>query len=392
MGITLYLNRKNNEIIVKEPQDVSSLTNGFYGKMDKGIIHLQPEEALYMIDIRNAKCIDETGNTYTFNDIASIFLKRKKLLARYLTFKDWRDRGLIVRPNFEAHRNYGRSTTKKYKGGDFKIDAYSLQGVFFFDDLITIIDDEASGKELYEKYWIGQFGTYKAAHRGKIAKLDIHETIYLLKHGNLSLKNTKLKEIWVEANERIKYFEDMYSVYENWRNKGYVLKTGFKFGTHFRIYFPGASPIRENDEWIHSRHVVHIFPRKSKMLISEWSRAIRVAHSVKKTFILAIPGKKLEIKINPKKPRLDFLLYHRKKGGIETPKNGQPRFFMYSLSEDEYLGGEELAEVLFEVKYYGLEALLAIADRESSITFYVVKRIELPGSDYEHYEIEWMQP
>ncbi|MEW6528560.1 MAG: tRNA-intron lyase [Candidatus Micrarchaeota archaeon] len=392
MGITLYLNRKNNEIAVKEPQDVSSLVNGFYGEMIKGIIYLQPEEVLYLIDIRNAKCIDEVGNTCMFNDIATIFLKKKKLLARYLTFKDWRDRGIIARLSCEAKGNYGRSVAKKYKGGNFKINAYSLQGVFFFDDLITILDDEASGKELYEKYWIGQFGTYKAAHRGKIAKLDIYETIYMLKHGNLSLKNAKLDEIFSEADDRIKYFGDMYSVYEDWRNKGYVLKTGFKFGTHFRIYFPGASPIKEDDEWIHSRHVVHIFPRKSKMLISEWSRAIRVAHSVKKTFILAIPGKKLDIKINPKKPKSDFILYHRKKGGIQTPKDGQPRFFMYSLSEDEYLGGEELAEVLFEAKHYGLETLLAITDRESSVTYYVVKRIELPASDYEYYEIEWMQP
>lgn len=392
MGVTLYLNRKTKEMIVKEPQDVSALVNGFYGKMEKGIIYLQPEEALYLIDIRNAKCVDEVGNIYTFNDLASIFLKKKKLLARYLTFKDWRDRGLIARPSTEMTEKYSRASTKRYKGGTLKIDAYALQGVFFFDDLITIIDDEASGKEIYEKYWLGQFGTYKAAHRGKISKLDIYETIYLLKHGNLSLKNTQLEEIWKEANKRIKYFEDMYSVYEDWRNKGYVLKSGFKFGTHFRIYFPGASPIRETEEWIHSKHVVHIFSRRNKLLISEWSRAIRVAHSVKKTFILAIPGKKLDININEKKPRLDFLLYHRKKGGIETPKDGQPRFLMYSLSEDEYIGGEELAEALFEARHCGLEVLLAIADRESSVTYYAVKRIELPGSDYEHFEIEWMQP
>ncbi len=392
MGITLYLERKSGEICVKEPADVSSLQNGFYGEMRKGIIYLEPEEALYMMDIRNATCVDESGNPYTFNDLASLFLKRKKLLARYLTFKDWRDRGLVSRPSTEVKGNYGHAAAKRYSGGKFKIDAYALQGVFFMDDLITIIDDEASGKELYEKYWLGQFGTYKAAHRGKIAKLDIYETIYLLKHGNLKLKNAELGEIWKEAEDRIKYFEDMYSVYDDWRDKGYVLKTGFKFGTHFRIYFPGASPVKENNEWVHSKHVVHIFPRRSKMLISEWSRAIRVAHSVKKTFILAIPGKKLDIKVNAKKPRLDFLLYHRKKGGIETPKEGQPRFLMYSLSEDEYLGGEELAEALFEAKHYGLEVLLAIADRESSVTYYAVKRIEIPGSDYEHYEIEWLQP
>ena len=392
MGITLYLNRKKNTIEARDAQDVSSLTNGFYGIMKKGIISLQIEDALYLMDIRNAKCVDAALNSYSFNDLAKLFLKRKKLLARYLTLKDWRDRGLMIRPSEEVSGNYGAEGAKRYVGGSFKMANYSLNGVFFPDDLITIIDDEASGKELYEKYWIGQFGTYKAAHRGKIAKVDIYETVFLLKNANLSLADSNLESVMLEAQERIKYFDDMYAVYEDWRNRGYVLKSGFKFGTHFRIYFPGASPVRENDEWIHSKHVVHVFPRRSKLIISEWSRAIRVAHSVKKTFILAIPGKKLDIKINPKKPRLDFLLYHRKKGGIETPKDGQPRFMMYSLSEDEYLGGEELAEALFEARHYGLEVLLAISDRESSVTYYVVKRIDLPGSDYEYFEIEWMQP
>ncbi|MEM2949031.1 MAG: hypothetical protein QXT05_01400, partial [Candidatus Bilamarchaeaceae archaeon] len=118
----------------------------------------------------------------------------------------------------------------------------------------------------------------------------------------------------------------------------------------------------------------------------------RVAHSVKKTFILAIPGKKTEIKINPKKPRLDFLLYHRKKDGIETPKTGAPRYLMYSLTEDEYIGGEELSKALAECKHFGLEMLMAISDRESSVTYYLIKEIELLGSNYDYYEIEWTQP
>jgi hypothetical protein len=36
--------------------------------------------------------------------------------------------------------------------------------------------------------------------------------------------------------------------------------------------------------------------------------------------------------------------------------------------------------------------MVAIADRETSITYYVVHRIELPASEYEYYEIEWVQP
>jgi len=390
--IRLELNRKKRQLFVKEPSDVSSLQNGFYGIMKKGIIHLSPVEALYIMDIRNGHCYDDAGNEFHFNEVASLFLKNKKLLARYLTYKDWRDKGLVLRDPSEASGNYGRTIMKKYASSEFSIDAFSFEGLFFPNDLITLLDDERAGKELYERYWLGQFGTYKAAHRGRIAKLDVYETIFLLKHGNLRLKDATIDDVRKVARKRIKFFDDMYLVYEDWRGRGYVIKTGFKFGTHFRIYFPGASPIRSEEEWMHSKHVIHVFPRKNKLLISEWARAIRVAHSVKKTFILAIPGKKGKVKVNPKKPRLDFLLYHRKKGGIDTPKDATPRYFMYSLTEDEYIGGEELAGALAECDAFGLEMVMAISDRESSVTCYLIKAIELPGSDYEYYEIEWVQP
>ncbi len=388
--IKLELDRKT--IKVAEASDVTSLQNGFYGQMKKGIIYLSPEEALYIMDIRNGKCYDKSGNNYSFNDVASLFLKNKKLLARYLTYKDWRDKGLILRPVEEADGNYGRTILLRYESSRFKIDSFSFDGLFFPHDLITLVDDANVGKELYERYWIGQFGTYKASHRGRISKLDIFETIFLLRHGNLKLKGCKLKEVEKIAEKHIKFFPDMYLVYEDWRSRGYVIKTGFKFGTHFRIYFPGASPIKTEDKWMHSRHVIHVFPRAHKQLISEWARAIRVAHSVKKTFILAIPGKKSTKKPNPKKPRLDFLLYHRKKGGIETPKEGTPKYLMYSLTEDEYIGGEELARALSECSASGLEMMVAISDRESSVTYYVIKKIDLPGSEYEYFEIEWIQP
>lgn len=390
--IKLELDRKKRLVTVSEPSNVTALHNGFYGLMKKGVLSLSPEEALYIMDIRNGKCYDEAGNTHGYNDLCFAFMK-DKLLARYLTYKDWRDKGLILRDVREAEGNYGRSSVKKYAKSKFSLLSFVFEGVFFPDDLLTTVDDETVGKELYEQHWLGQFGTYKAAHRGKISKLDVYETIFLTKHGNLNLKNSTLKKVIKEARERIDYFDDIYAVYEDWRMRGYIIKTGFKFGTHFRIYFPGASPTKSGTgQWMHSKHVIHVFSRKAKLLISEWSRAIRVAHSVRKTFILAIPGKKTPIKVNPKKPRLDFLLYHRKKGGIETPKDGKPKYFMYSLTEDEYIGGEELAKALAECAHFGLEMMMAISDRESSVTYYAIKRIELPGTEYEYFEIEWVQP
>jgi len=86
------------------------------------------------------------------------------------------------------------------------------------------------------------------------------------------------------------------------------------------------------------------------------------------------------------------LLYHRKGGVAENPKDNKPKFVMLALSEEEEIGGQELAQAIARAKDIGLDLVLSICDRETSITHYRVKRIDLPKSKYEYYEIEWVQP
>ncbi len=380
---------QDGKLIVKDLISVQALDKGYFGKEaqhTKAQLILMPEEGLYLMDVRNAVALYK-GKSVNFNRVAKHFIKNRKFLARYYCYRDWRDRGIIPRPIEEGSGNYGRSPVIKYPSKDFDVPVVKNKALFFSDDLMSIIDNDEEGKELYEKNWFGQYGTYKAKKHGKFLKLDAYETLFLMKHGRMSA-NIGEKKILKECTKRRDDFPALYEVYEDWRLRGYVVKSGFKFGTHFRLYFPGASPILANEEWMHSKHVIHVFPRSAKMLISEWSRAIRVAHGVKKTFILAIPGEKKR-----DTGELDFLLYHRKKGGlIETPKEDKPKFVMLALSEEEEIGGEELAEAIAKAKGFGLDLILAICDRETSITYYRVKRIELPKSKYEYYEIEWKQP
>lgn len=392
MAVEIEINREKKTAYSSQPQSVSSLVGGFFGKMNRGTVELSAEEALYLIDIRNAVCLDHAQNKLGFNEAASIF-GGKKQMARYFTYASWRDRGLIIRPVSETTGGYGRNSLKKYPEGKFSPAGFSFKGHFYADDLACIIDDEKSARHLYDNGWFGQFGTYKADKRGRLGKLDIYETIFLARHGGLQVENMGLKDVEKAATSRRNDFKSLYEVYEDWRLNGFILKTGFKFGTHFRIYFPGASPAKGQD-WVHSQHVLHVFPRHSKLLISEWARAIRVAHSVRKTFVLAIDGqkKKRAGEKGKNKLHLDFLLYHRKGQDIENPKTGKPRYLMLSLSEEEYLGGEELAKAIDECKHAELELMLGISDRETSVTYYAVKRIDIPGSEFEYYEIEWVQP
>lgn len=381
----MKLSWDGKQAVAGDAQTITALVKGQYGEKRKEGIVLEPEEALYLIDVRGAECTDSKGKVMGFNELAGKF-SVKKLIARYLTYKDWRDRGLFIKPEMGEKGSKGKNSLQKYRRGAIELEMQKTEGRFFLDDLICTLDEKEAGEKLYQDYWLGQMGTYKAAHRGSISKLDVFETLLLVDKKKLLLENCDAGKIKKEACRRIEYFEDLNNVYREWRDAGYVVKTGFKFGTHFRIYPPGAGP-GKGREWTHSKHVLHVFPRKSSLLISEWARAIRVAHSVKKTFILAIPGRG-----RVKKGKVDFALYHRKGQDVESPKTGNPSFLMLSLSEDEYLGGEELAASLKTCLERGLDLLVAIADRESSVTYYLIKRIELPGSKYEYYEIEWMQP
>jgi len=386
LTLTMAFDRKSGIISVEDPSTKDILRLSSFGNVTKGKLILRPEEALYIIDVRKAECKDNEGKEIRFNDIAEL-LPAEKAMARYFTYKDWRDRGLVAR-YVDDKRAQGAKPqhTKKYESSAIKLKGHRLKGTFYTGDLVTVVDDQEAAKALYQELWFGQYGTYKLQDHGTLCKLDVYETLFLVDNGVLGVTNMGRAQISKAAVERRKDFQKLYDVYADWRSKGYVIKTGFKFGTHFRLYFPGAQPVKDT-KWLHSMHVIQVFPRDTKLLISEWSRAIRVAHSVRKTFILAIPGKSRQKKLD-----IDFILYHRKPGGIETPEESAPRYGMLSLSEDESMGGAELSAIINKAKDDKMELIAAIADRETAVTYYKIRRIELEDSGYEYYEIDWMQP
>ncbi|MGC8587351.1 MAG: tRNA-intron lyase [Candidatus Micrarchaeia archaeon] len=381
----LQLKFNGKWVYAEDQSTIDTLRHGNIGSLEDGIYKIENEEALYLMDVRNASC-DFNGKEITLSDMARIFSGGKKFVARYFTYKDWRDRGLIAKsPNFD-YKTPNKTPLKRYPSSSIELPKYKLNGIFFASDLLVILEDKEKGKELYENQWFGQYGSYKAADRGQLNKLDVFEALYLIESKILQLKNATKRELIEKAKARHTDFMKLYEVYKDWRTNGYVVKTGFKFGTHFRIYFPGARPIKD-DNWVHSKHVIHVFPKNSKLLISEWARAVRVAHSVRKTFILAIPGK-LKASGSP----IDFILYHRHGGEADMPANNPPRYAMLSLSEEEYIGGRELAGAIKSAKDKRLELMLAIMDRETAVTYYRIRQIELLGSNHEYYEIDWIQP
>lgn len=384
-----------NGIWASDPETVEKLRRNYFGTPKNRKISLEIEEALFLINFQNAICKHE-GRNASYNDLAAHFAKKDpRFFIKYNAYRDWRDRGLIVKRTSLVKYDKTKNKAKRYPMRPLIKKKVKTKIFWYSDSFFSVLDDKKIGQKLFSDYWIGQLGVYKQ-DRGNLLKLDFMETIFLSKYFDVEIYdvNTKKKisdkEVMKHVASKREYAKQLYDVYEDWRLRGYVVKTGFKFGTHFRIYFPGASPTR--GKWIHSKHVLHVFPKEQKLIISEWARAVRVAHGVKKTFLLCVPElKKKDYEDYP----AEFFAYRRKKtnkGWVRETIEDKPRYLLVPVSEDEQIGGIELASLLKKADDLGVEVLLSITDRETAITYYVLKKIILPGSKYESYEIEWMKP
>jgi tRNA-intron endonuclease len=125
------------------------------------------------------------------------------------------------------------------------------------------------------------FGTPK----DDLLELTLYEALFLLEKGTLRLvengTNIGTAKIYKNAVDE-KDFLRNYTVYKDLRERGYVVKTGFKFGAHFRVYARG-----EFTSEGHSSFLVHVVSEDAVMSFPELSRAVRLTQSVKKSMIFA---------------------------------------------------------------------------------------------------------
>ncbi len=384
-----------------EREDADRLRNNSFGEQIKDRLWLTPEEALYIIDLQNGRVKCREGFMGFEGIIAEYAAKDPRLMIKYNAYRDWRDRGLIIKRADKDTKGMKReSQVKKYPSRKMEMEKLEVRVTWDPTSAMGVLEDQQASAGLFADWWLGQVGVYKQ-ERGSILKLNFFEIVLLSRHFGLKVfdavrgRITTADKVMNEMSERREFAKTMYQAYEDWRLNGYIVKTGFKFGTHFRIYFPGASPLKESDggKWIHSKHVLHIFPKEEKLLISEWARAVRVAHGVKKTFILGMP--KLTKKDYVDYPA-DFAAYRRKKKGKdwvrEAPPGDKPRYLLAAVSEEEHIGGVELASLLAKSEAMNLNLILSITDRETAITYYALNKIRLPGAKFEYYEIEWLRP
>lgn len=143
----------------------------------------------------------------------------------------------------------------------------------------TVVFDDALVQQLHKREFFGK-------PFGDGLQLSLVETLYLVEIGVLQvvqpgkkkpLSRKKIIDLFTRIQPDI---IDRLQVFQDLKQRKLLVKTGFKFGTHFRVY-------TQNPNAIHAEYLVHVVPSSFTGSWAEISRGIRLAHTVNKEFLFA---------------------------------------------------------------------------------------------------------
>ncbi len=152
-------------------------------------------------------------------------------------------------------------------------------------------------KNLFED---GYYGKLLESEKGEYLSLSLVEALYLLKKKKIKIvkdgKKMNFKSFYNYCSEVDKRFRERYAVYQDLRDRGFLAKTGFKFGCDFRVYEKGVKlkhgPKTQKE---HTKWIVFSVPEDYNCSFQELSRAVRLAHNIRARMLWAIVDNESDI-------------------------------------------------------------------------------------------------
>jgi tRNA-intron endonuclease len=328
----------DDSVVIADAAEASQIYNkGFYGyPTSGGGLELDLLEAIYLVECDRLPVAGPDGPASLPSLIRVAANHQKDFEIRYIVYRDLRQRGYVVKPDagdfdFRVFPRGGTPSTTQTK---YWVMAISERATFDIEAmiaqtegsertrkelLIAIVDEEgdityyrastgaprvplhsekedqvATGlmledrvlvldeNESRELYNHGFFGK----QIGKTLQISLIETAFLLDEGRIIIRSSESDKrvrpgsFRKHAREIQSDFDLRLQAYADLRARGLVVKTGFKYGSHFRVYDGDPSSH-------HSKYLVHAVPAHFTSTWPEISRAVRLAHGVKKDIIFA---------------------------------------------------------------------------------------------------------
>jgi tRNA-intron endonuclease len=327
-----------DSVIIADQTEASQIYNkGYYGyPMSGGGLEMDLLEAVYLVECGRLE-VRREGETLSMEKmVASASAAHRDFEIKYIVYRDLRGRGYLVKPageefDFRVFPRGGSPSSTQTKSWVSAISERSVFSMSSFMEvmdssertrkelLIAIVDeegditfyhadrsepkgtattewagppvkaalledrvmvfDEAGAQRLYEHGFYGkklgsalQLSLIEAAHLMERERLEVSTII--------SGRGVKLDRFKKRALKFQQDFDLRLKAYDDLRSRGLVVKTGFKYGSHFRVY-------EDDPERSHARWLVHAVPADYETTWPEISRAVRLAHGVKKEILFA---------------------------------------------------------------------------------------------------------
>jgi tRNA-intron endonuclease len=328
----------DDHVIVRDPREASQVHNrGWFGTPQPGgPLRLELVEALFLVENGRLEVV-AGGAPVGFEQL----LRRAVSLqpgfeTRYPVYADLRQRGFTVKPFLPPPPDfsvYERGALPSRSRSKYHVLAVSERACFDLEELrktaeragsvgkglmLALVDEEGDltyyelealvpsgaveGKapsvhgrgvaleervlvfdgELADELRRGHYGR----PAGKALQLSLLEAVYLEEEGVLELQAARTGQpvshaaLLRKARQSQDDFDLRLRAYRDLRRRGLVVRTGFKYGTHFRLY-------DTDPESSHARYLLHAVPKGYTSTWPEISRAVRLAHGVRKEMLLA---------------------------------------------------------------------------------------------------------
>ncbi len=328
---------EDGSLVITDPSDAGTIYGkGYFGTLTEVGLSLDPYESVYLVEMSRLDAASAAGRSL---DWTTLFRRASRHHSefgiRYVVYRDLRQRGYVVRasPPPVAFAVLPRGGILHKTPAKFWVQPYSERFPFRLSELVDLAQraqgakknlllalvDEESDLTYYRVRRPAPSGALPPATRGSKAvgwltadrvvvfetaaveglgaslaygsrigrrlELSLLEAAYLTEAGVLELRDVRthrkvpVERVVSRARKVDSRFDERLAAYRALRARHLVVKTGFKYGAHFRAY-------PRNPEHSHARYLVQAVPADHVASWPDVAGGVRVAQGVRKEFLL----------------------------------------------------------------------------------------------------------